>query len=161
MASVRYFLKIDGIEGGSTADKHKGELDLTSFSWSETSSSAPTGGGIATGKVAVQDFRVVAKMSAASPKLMVACATGQHFPSATLRGENAGAVATPFLKITMSDVLISSYRSAGGEAADAFPTDEVALSFAKIEIEYTDRKPDGSAGAPVRGGFDFRTNRPF
>ena len=31
-AQVDYFLKIDGVDGESTDDKHKGEIQLESFS---------------------------------------------------------------------------------------------------------------------------------
>jgi len=33
MATVDYFLKLDGIEGESQDYKHKGEIDVESFSW--------------------------------------------------------------------------------------------------------------------------------
>ena len=38
MAVVNYFLKLDGIQGESRDAKHKGEIELESFSWGETSS---------------------------------------------------------------------------------------------------------------------------
>ena len=31
-----FFLKLEGIDGESTDDKHKGELDIESFSWGVT-----------------------------------------------------------------------------------------------------------------------------
>jgi len=37
--------------------------------------------------------------------------------------------------------------------------DEATLSFAKIQWEYKPIAPDGSVGAPVRGGWDVSTNR--
>ncbi|HEY7575111.1 MAG TPA: type VI secretion system tube protein Hcp, partial [Thermoanaerobaculia bacterium] len=33
MAKTDYFLKIDGIEGESQDGKHKGEIDVLSWSW--------------------------------------------------------------------------------------------------------------------------------
>ena len=36
MAQVDYFLKIDGVDGESGDDKHKGEIEVESFSWGET-----------------------------------------------------------------------------------------------------------------------------
>jgi hypothetical protein len=35
-AAVDYFLKIDGVDGESTDDKHKGEIELQSFSLGKT-----------------------------------------------------------------------------------------------------------------------------
>ena len=45
MAAADYFLKIDGIEGESKADKHKDEIDLQSFSWGATQSGSFAAGG--------------------------------------------------------------------------------------------------------------------
>ena len=33
MATSDYFLKLDGIDGESIDDKHKGEIEVASFSW--------------------------------------------------------------------------------------------------------------------------------
>ena len=90
MAQVDYFLKVEGIDGESTDDKHKGEIDLESWSWGETNSgSFAAGGGGGAGKVVMQDLHVVSKMSKASPNLMIACATGQHIKKAVLTSRKA------------------------------------------------------------------------
>src|SRR4051794_22412110 len=99
MSAIRYFLKLDGVEGESTVTRHAGELEVDSFSWSESSSAGAlaTGGGLGAGKVVKQEFRWAMKASKASPKLMLACATGQHLKSATLSCDTTGVVArTPF-----------------------------------------------------------------
>src|SRR5689334_13062976 len=85
MALFDAFLKIEGIDGESQDSKHKGEIQLESFSWSEhqTGTHAAGGGGGA-GKVAMQDFHITKKIDKASPKLMLACADGEHLKKATL-----------------------------------------------------------------------------
>src|ERR1700753_4105926 len=83
MAAVDYFLKIDGIEGESKDSKHKGEIDLDSWSWGANQSGTyHGGGGGGAGKVAMQDFHFVMKINKASPKLMLACASGEHIKKA-------------------------------------------------------------------------------
>src|SRR5213593_2324488 len=85
MAAVDYFLKLDGIEGESQDAKHKGEIDLESWSWGETQTGTMhAGGGGGAGKVQMQDFHFVMKVNKSSPKLMLACASGEHIKSATL-----------------------------------------------------------------------------
>ena len=84
------FLKLEGIEGESTDRTHKGEIEISSFSWgvSNTGSSGGSGGGA--GKALLQDFHFTMPTSKASPNLMLACATGRHSQQATLtcrRGE--------------------------------------------------------------------------
>jgi len=36
MATFDYFLRLDGIPGESVDDKHKGEIDVLSWSWGES-----------------------------------------------------------------------------------------------------------------------------
>ena len=50
MAQIDYFLKIDGIEGESSDDKHKGEIEVESFSWGATQAGSPGPGGGAHGR---------------------------------------------------------------------------------------------------------------
>ena len=89
--AVDYFLKIKGIEGESFDAKHKNEIDVLSWSWGETQSgSHAAGGGGGAGKVSMQDFSFVMKVNKASPKLLLACANGEHIPEATLVCRKAG-----------------------------------------------------------------------
>jgi type VI secretion system secreted protein Hcp len=84
VAAVDYFLKIDGIAGESQDSKHKGEIELESFSWGEVQTARPPGGGGGgAGKVEMQDFHFVMSLNKASPKLLLACASGQHLKQAS------------------------------------------------------------------------------
>src|SRR5256885_3864946 len=103
MAAVDYFLKVDGIEGESTDSKHKGEIDVQSFSWGETQSGTfAAGGGGGAGKVAMQDFHFVMGVNKSSPKLMLACANGQHIKQAVLTCRKAGTDQQEYMKWTFS-----------------------------------------------------------
>ena len=46
MAQVDYFLKVKGIDGESADGKHKGEIDVESWSWGETQSGTGHFGGV-------------------------------------------------------------------------------------------------------------------
>lgn len=155
-----YLLKIDGIKGESTDAKHKDEIEVESFSWGCTNpgSFASSGGGGA-GKVSFQDLHFTSRVSVASPNLMLACATGQHIKSAILTVRKAGKEQQEFYIVKLSDTLVSSYQSGGSEGSNALPVDQFSLNFAKIEFEYKAQKPDGSLGAPVKGGYDLKQNK--
>jgi type VI secretion system secreted protein Hcp len=56
---------------------------------------------------------------------------------------------------------VSSYQTGGSEGAGDVPFDSVALNFAKVEVEYKPQKPDGSAGAPERFGWDLKANKSY
>jgi type VI secretion system secreted protein Hcp len=159
MAAVDYFLKIDGIDGESSDDKHKGEIDVLSFSWGSTNSGvSATGGGGGAGKVDMGDFHFTMAVNKATPKLMLACASGQHFKTAVLVCRKAGGEQQEYHKVTMSDVLVSSYQT-GGSAGEIVPTEQFALNFAKIEYEYKPQKADGSLDAAVKAGWDLKANK--
>lgn len=159
MAEVDYFLKIDGIPGESTDDKHKNEIDVESWSWgeSQTGSSAGGGGGGA-GKVHMNDFQFLMKVNKASPKLFLTCANGAHIKEALLTCRKAGKEQQEYLKFKFTDLLISSYQT-GGSAGAVIPTDQIAFNFAKIEFEYYPQKPDGSLDAKVVQWYDLKANK--
>jgi type VI secretion system secreted protein Hcp len=158
MAAVDYFLKIDGIDGESQDSKHKGEIELQSFSFGGSQSgTAAYGGGGGAGKVQLQDFHFVKETDKASPKLFLSCCNGGPIKTATLVARKAGKDQQEYLKITMSDLLVSSYQS-GGSAGDVIPTDQVSINFSKIEIEYKEQKGDGSLGGATKAGWDLKKN---
>jgi type VI secretion system secreted protein Hcp len=160
MAEADFFLKIDGIEGESSDAKHKGEIDLDSWSWSESQSgSHAAGGGGGAGKVSMKDFHAVMKIGKASPKLMLACATGEHLKKAVLTCRKAGKEQQEYLKVTLTDLLVSSYQTGGNGHGGVVPTDQFSLNFAKIEFEYREQKADGNLGAPVKAGYDLKSNK--
>jgi type VI secretion system secreted protein Hcp len=159
MAAVDYFLRITGVEGESADAKHKGEIDIDSWSWGASNTgTAQAGGGGGTGKVSIQDFHFVTRVSKASPRLFGACASGQHLKEARLTARKAGGSQAEFLTLTFADVLVSSYQTGGSEHSDVVPVDQVSLSFAKVMIEYRAQKADGSLDAPIKAGWDLKKN---
>ena len=157
--AVDYFLKIDGIEGESTDDKHKNEIDIESWSWGEANSGASAqGGGGGAGKVSMQDFAFTMTVNKASPKLILACASGQHIKSAALTCRKAGKEQQEYLVIKFSDLLISSY-STGGSSGAVIPTDSISFNFSKIEYEYSPQKEDGTLGSKVPVHWDLKLNK--
>jgi type VI secretion system secreted protein Hcp len=160
MAAVDYFLKIEGIEGESQDHKHKGEIELESWSWGETNQGTSShGSGAGAGKVSMQDFHFVMKINKASPKLMLACATGEHIKSCTMVARKAGTQQQEYVTYKFTDVLISSYQTGGSAGSSVVPMDQISFNFAKIELEYKEQKPDGSLGGAVKVGYDIKKNQ--
>jgi type VI secretion system secreted protein Hcp len=160
--AIDYFLRIEGIPGESLDAKHKGWIDVESWSWGEANPVPPGGGGsgAAAGKVQMQDFNFTARVSKASPNLMLACASGKHFKSAVLTARKAGKSQQEFLTFSLSDVLVSAYQI-GGAGGEVVPGDSVSLNFAKIQVEYKEQNPDGSLGASIKAGWDVKQNKQF
>lgn len=159
MAQGDFYLKIDEIEGESKDDNHKNWIDVLSWSWGESNAGAHAmGGGGGAGKVSMQDFNFAMTVNKATPKLMLACATGKHIKDATLVARKAGGKQEMYLTITMTDVLVSSYQT-GGSTGGGLPMENVSLNFSKIEYEYRPQKPDGSMDSPVKVGYDVKANK--
>jgi type VI secretion system secreted protein Hcp len=159
MAAADYFLKIDGIEGESQDSKHKAEIEIQSFSFGATQTgSFAAGGGGGAGKVSMQDFHFTVPVNKSSPKLMLACASGQHIKKAVLTVRKAGKEQQEYLKYTFSDILVSSYQTGGG-GGDVMPVDQISLNFAKIEQEYKEQKADGTLAGSVKSGWDLKQNK--
>jgi type VI secretion system secreted protein Hcp len=160
MAAVDYFLKIDGIPGESQDSKHKEEIDVLSWSWGESQSGTHSGqGGGGAGKVVMQDFHFVMTVNKASPKLLLACANGEHIKSAVLTCRKAGKEQQEYLKITFTDLLVSSYQI-GGSQGDVVPTDQISLNYSTIKFEYKEQKADGSLGGAITAGYDLKKQKP-
>ena len=156
MAAVDYFLKIDGIQGESKADKHTDEIDVQSFSWGATQSGTfAVGGGGGAGKVSMQDFHFTMRVNKASPTVFLACAQGDHIKNAILTCRKAGRDQQEFMKVTMNDVLVSSFQIGG--AGGVVPTDQISLNFAKIEVEYQEQDATGKLVGSIKKWFDFKT----
>lgn len=149
--AVDIFLKIGDIKGESTDSKHKDEIHIESFSFGQAAN-VNADSGQRSGKVALQDYNFVMNVNAASPTLMLHCATGTHFAKgdalvadALLTCRKPGANPFEFLKIKFYDVMISAFQ-AGGSQADVVPTDQFSIWFGKIELGYTRQNLDGSPG---------------
>src|SRR5262245_55560312 len=114
MAVADYFLKIDAVVGESADAAHKGEIDIVSFSFTEhQQGNQSTRIGRGAGKVKMGTFNFTMRANKASLRIMLACATGEHFQSAVLTVRKAGGQQQEFMKITLSGVLISAYHLNG------------------------------------------------
>jgi type VI secretion system secreted protein Hcp len=162
MAAVDYFLKIDGMDGESKDSVFAKNIEVQSWSWGEAnggSFAAATGGG-GVGKVSMQDLHFVCAMNNASAKLIQACAGGTHIAFAELTCREAGDTPQVFMKIKLTDVLISSYQTGGSSMGDIRPTDQVSLNFAKINYEYGPQDEKGKvASLSQKAGYDLKANK--
>ena len=154
-AAVDMFLQLDGIKGESKDTKYPETIEIESFSWGASNTGASGGGGGA-GKVIMQDVHFVAKVSKASPQLLLACAEGKHIPKAVLYGRKAGddGRTQDYLTITLEDVFITSVSQTGrtptSAGGDSRPTEEVAFYYNRIAFRYLADDGTETIGSAVR-----------
>jgi type VI secretion system secreted protein Hcp len=152
------FLKIDTIEGESPDSKHGKEIQLLSFSFgADQPSSSNVGGGGGAGKVRMHDLSASHHVDKASPKLFLACCTGQHIPKAVLSVRKAGGDQQDYMIVTLNDVLVGEVGPSG--SGDEIPTEEFKLNFSKINFEYKEQGADGSLKGTVAAGYDIKLNK--
>lgn len=144
-----YSLTIDGIQGESADASNPNSIDVQSFSWGVSQTSASSGSGGGTGKVSLQDIHFVMDSSSATPQVLRGLATGKHFTNVVLVSRTRGESPSNFLKIKLTDVLVSSYKTQG--QAGSAPQDEVSLNFIKFES----RVASADGAPPVSSSFDF------
>lgn len=160
MAAVDYFLKLEGIKGESTDDKHKGEIDIESFSWGATNaSSGHTGGGHGAGKVSIQDLHFTHKLDKASPQLLLFCANGDHIKKGTLVCRKAGKEQQEYLKIDFESIYVTSVSQGGHGGSEIVPSEQVSLSFDKFHVKYYPQKADGSLDTAQELKMDVKANK--
>lgn len=158
--AVDMFIKIGDLKGEAQDQKHKGEIDVLSWSWSANNhGSAHLGGGAGSGKVHVQDLSFTKYMDRASPSLLLACCNGKHFPHACLTIRKAGEKPLEYCKIKLTQVLITSV-SHGGSGSNDRLAEEVSLNFSKVEFEYTPQEDSGRPGTAIPMSWDIATNVP-
>jgi type VI secretion system secreted protein Hcp len=156
--AVDMFLKLDDVEGESTDSKHAGEIAVLSWSWGlQQPGASLVGSGAGAGKVKVNDLLVTKHVDKASPRLMLACCSGEHFKEALLTVRKAGQTPVEYLKITMKEVFVSSMSIDGTDEQDR-PTETIGFSFGEFQSQYTAQKPDGTADATIEMGWNIVKN---
>jgi type VI secretion system secreted protein Hcp len=129
------FLKLDGVQGESADHKHKGDIQLSSFSFGASNAASQAhGSGAGAGKTSFSSFTITKTLDKSTPLLLKAAVTGEHFKKADVFfARKAGGGQQDFLKIELTDVLVSSYKTNGGGGV---PTETISLDGIKGEATF-------------------------
>jgi type VI secretion system secreted protein Hcp len=151
------FAKLGDIKGESLDSKHKDEIEVLSYSWGVSNAgSMAHGSGGGEGKATFHDLSFVHKIDKASPNLMLACATGTHLKEATITHRKAGKEQHEYLIVKLNDVIITGVTHGGSGDGHS---ENVSISFAKVDFQYKMQKPDGSLDAPFNFKYDLKANK--
>ena len=148
--SANIFLKLDGISGDSTDDKHKGEIDVESVAYDVQHSSKST----------TALLRIDKVYDSSSPKLLSAVATGRHIKSGTITFRvSGGSSDSDFLTYKLSDIAVSSYEQ-GGSNPDQKPLgsleEEIGLTAGKLAVTERSVDDSGKAKPPVNATVEIK-----
>lgn len=158
------FLKIDGIPGESTDDKHKDWLEVIAFTHKieqPASATASSSGGATAERVNHSTFDIVHLLDKSSPKLAEACCTGKHIKEVTLELCRAGGDKMTYAEVKLEQVIVSKVEPSGSsDSATGFPVEKISFSYGKIKWKYiAQKRADGQGGGNVVGGWDLTANK--
>jgi type VI secretion system secreted protein Hcp len=152
------FMKLGDIKGESLDDKHKGEIEVMSYSWGVTNAgSMGVGSGGGEGKATFHDLSFTHNIDKATPVLMQACATGVHYKDGVITHRKAGKGQQEYLVIKMNDIIVTGVSQGG--SGDGGNTENVSVAFAKVDLEYKPQKADGSLDAGVHFKYDIKAQK--
>jgi type VI secretion system secreted protein Hcp len=154
------FAKIGDIKGEATDSAFKDQIEVMSWSFGVSQSgSMAYGGGGGEGKANFSDFNFLHRMDKATPNLMKACATGKHYPDATVTARKAGEGQKEYMVFKFYDLLITGVAPSGSSGGEVM--ESVTMQFAKVELEYKAQKPDGSLDAGVFFKYDLKATKSY
>lgn len=146
--AVDMFLDIEGVKGESLDRTHKGKIDILAWNWGLTNTGTfHQGHGGGGGKASFQNLAIKKYIDAATPELMRSCANGKHFEKGKVIVRKAGEHPLEYLIIDLEHVFVASY-STGSRGGEERPTEDIALNFAKVKVEYATQTDKGGKGTP-------------
>jgi type VI secretion system secreted protein Hcp len=153
------FIDIAGVPGESKDSVYAKKIDVLAWSWGMSQSGTfHAGGGGGAGKANVQDISFTKWLDDASAPLMLATLNGKHLKDATLIVRKAGETPQDYLKILMTDVMVTSV-STGGSGGEDRLTENVTLNFAKVKVDYFVQNEKGAVVAGTKLNFDIEANK--
>ena len=148
VAASDMFLKLAGVMGESADSKHKGEIDVLSWSWGTSTGLAKTNRGTIP-EACIQNLHFVKIVDSASPPLITMAVMGQVASDAVLTVRKTGGEnPIEYFILRMTNVSVSSFQTGGSDFSGQL-TEQVTLHFDKLNGEYRPQKPDGSSGPPI------------
>lgn len=157
--AVDMFLDLDGVKGESVDKAHKGKIDILGWQWGLANTGTfHHGSGGGAGKATFNDVTITKFIDAASPNIMQYCANGKHFAKGKIIVRKAGGdSALEYLTLEFQNVLVTSYTTGGGSGQERL-TENVALNFAHVKVEYTAQSDKGGKGTAQVFSWDIAKN---
>ena len=158
------FLKMDPVRGESIDAKHRGEIDILSYTQSMSGPFAhgATSAGGGAGKTVCGPVTLMKYVDQSSPELILAAANGRHYPKAviTFRKPQGG---FEYYRVTLEDVIVTEVEQSDSKLNFPNPAppraiEKVSLLGRTFSFEYVAQTQTGAAGGQPKAGWDCVAN---
>ena len=146
MAASDFLLQIDEVKGESKQQGKEKYIDIESWEWgARQGGHAEYGGGLATGKVQLKEFKFVCKNGTSSAQLFGHVTKGTHISTALLECRKAGGDSKTYSYYTVKfeSLIISSYYEKASDKITLLPQAEITFNYKKVTIEYFEQDNKG------------------
>lgn len=156
-AAYDVFLKIEGVDGESSAKGHEKWVDVLRWDWGVHNTGGSSGGSSAGGGKAVfDDFSWVQRLDSSVVDLFKLVSTGKFAAKATLDVATTGAGAYTFFQMEFDGVSPNKLNMQGsGADTSVFG----AFGYDKVTLRYRPQDQKGTPGKWIEGVFDVKKNK--
>jgi len=165
------YMFIDGIDGNVTAKGHERWIQIESLQFLTQRQFNTTPGNTANregARPAVGEFIISKVMDKTSPQLFSEAVVGTTKPEVIIDLTTVNDTLAPYMKYTLSNVMISRYSVEKGRAAlnnedqpnhsqsnHEYPMEIIQLNFDKIEMKFTPFDQNNKPQSPIPAGYDL------
>ena len=155
-ALAETFLRLDGIEGESTDEKHKNEIAILSFTQSWINSTTISGSGAGKGRVQCGAITLMKTIDRSSPVLVKKTIQGVHIPTGQLTFRSEGGMQAEYYTIKLSEILITEVTQTDtADPGSDHRESRAERTEVRVRIQAAGR--DGGTGGIVKAGYDCST----
>jgi type VI secretion system secreted protein Hcp len=151
VAIADMFLKMQDVTGEATDADHKGEIEVTSWSWG-MKSPPELSHGLAKGRVSISEVQIVKRVDQSSATLMGFLRNNKVATDAKLTVRKAGQTPLEYFTIELKNVRVTSILD---ESQESELVERLTLAFDTVKVTYT---PQSNKGAKGGGAVQFETD---
>lgn len=152
------FLRSEGIQGEPLDARHRGEIDILSYSQALNGPYASATAGAGAGKTVCGPVTVTKYVDLASPDLLLSAANGRHFPTARVTFRKPSPSQLEYYRVILDDAIVTSVEQSGSGSGRVI--EKMSLTGRRFRFEYTQQMPDGKTGATPKASWDCVAGKP-
>lgn len=159
------YMKLDGAEGGVTTEGYEKWIELESLQFGVGRAISMEPGHVSdreASRPSISEVNIVKRMdnsTSAIFKESVSGAAGKNVEIHFMQtGDNSSL--KKYMEYKLENVMVSSY-GIGAEKDGGKASENISLSFTKIEMNYTGHDNTNSAQSPMRVGYDLKAAKPL